>query len=583
MNVLREVATAVARFGHAPDPGSAARELLVTCVELVEGDRGRLYLFDLASGAFRSYCSVGRSTASTPVVHPRRAHGSRIAGPIEQSILSRAPLTVAQPSQFIDQMGRQGSYASRFIAPALRSPDTVVGIMDIDSLRDGSFSMPPTSIQSRISPLLALVPRLYDWHFTRTLMEGIQAPVAYDQSTAGFYAATEEYIAFASQMEYFVLREYDADADYLATLAQNGLRVDNREDLDLAQASTIRGFREALTSRTPFAATNMRDSDFAILRKMHSLDSVLSFVACPVMVGRELFGILSFGTSIEYDYSYDEIAGLKSIANAVGLSILNFRHFHKSREEAVSFQEIGTAITAVEVAQAARHEARNVSSTITESVLLCRRLMLAKPSKNAAILEVLESINHQAITLDEIMEKIKSASRAPSQDKSLVSLGSIWDEARKQLSGRLSVARVDNIEWQGPNPEVQVAPDWFRQVFINLILNSCDAFTEGSGPKQRRRIQLLVDKLEERSNVINFRYADNAGGINLSALRRVDGAPIAGSFEEALFLPDITSKRNGSGWGLYIVRRVLKFHCGSIRLIEHRNNTVFEITIPKPS
>ncbi len=51
--------------------------------------------------------------------------------------------------------------------------------------------------------------------------------------------------------------------------------------------------------------------------------------------------------------------------------------------------------------------------------------------------------------------------------------------------------------------------------------------------------------------------------------------------KEMIFLPKVSSKKGlGSGWGLYLVRRAIDMHKGSIDLIDRRNGCMTRIVLP---
>jgi nitrogen-specific signal transduction histidine kinase len=127
--------------------------------------------------------------------------------------------------------------------------------------------------------------------------------------------------------------------------------------------------------------------------------------------------------------------------------------------------------------------------------------------------------------------------------------------------------------------DVIAQPDWLRQVFLNLMLNSVDAFKQAK--KANRYIDLVVAKPSERQQDIQMTYKDNATGINpqsLSVPEDLTDRP----FQQQLFEPGVTSKKAGSGFGLWLVRRSLDDHHGSIDLTDHRNGVAFSIHLPKP-
>lgn len=573
---------AIRAIARAQSPHSAARQLLELCIKRTGSNRGRIYLFDRATASYRSYVHVARSEHSTPVNHPFGAHGSPHRGLLEKAIVAKKPIWSANPMRFQDSFGNTGDYQSRLIIPIIRENDTCIGLVDLDG-DAGNFSTDTSQLLRLVSPVAELLTYIYEWDYRRTLVDQIQEPIDFDLAEHDFFEKVAELIIFASQAEFFVLREYDEPSDRLRTLRHSGLSVrNNDEELDLIDVSRIPPFQDVVSRRQPHAAHAMTDSGYQKLRSLHAIDQVRSFVACPVLVGTELFGVLSFGSSVEYMYTYDEIAGLQSIANGVGLSILNYRHFQKAKHDVARFADIGAAITAIEVAQAVRHEALGLLSNADERILIAQQSIGSKPPKIDRVSDQLTFLGDWTQQMGATLDKIKQATKVPDRERVLVPLKTNWTEAVHQLSGRIAVARVRNVSTQGQDVSVMIAPDWFRQVFINLILNSCDAFGTSGGSRQNRTIQLVIDPLEEKASTLKMRYWDNAGGINFSRIRHLEGRELPERLEQAIFLPNVTSRSDGSGWGLALCRRIVSQHDGSINLIEHRNRTVFELELPNP-
>jgi nitrogen-specific signal transduction histidine kinase len=74
-----------------------------------------------------------------------------------------------------------------------------------------------------------------------------------------------------------------------------------------------------------------------------------------------------------------------------------------------------------------------------------------------------------------------------------------------------------------------------------------------------------------------MKYTDNGIGVDVSRLMGKDfqGTPRITD----IFLPGVTTKPAGSGYGLYLVRRALDSHHGSIDLVDYRNGISFKISI----
>jgi signal transduction histidine kinase len=122
--------------------------------------------------------------------------------------------------------------------------------------------------------------------------------------------------------------------------------------------------------------------------------------------------------------------------------------------------------------------------------------------------------------------------------------------------------------------------DWFRQVFLNLLLNSADAF-EAQSRRRGREIRLQVKESGgAREPKLSLRYTDNAGGIQPQLLTFPHLYNENREPEYAIFQQDVTSKKDGSGWGMYLVRKILEDHAGSISLVARRGGVTFDIEIP---
>jgi signal transduction histidine kinase len=177
------------------------------------------------------------------------------------------------------------------------------------------------------------------------------------------------------------------------------------------------------------------------------------------------------------------------------------------------------------------------------------------------------------------LEKIKLATKAPDEVVETVSLCRLWDEACTAVGGRLHAQGIE-VRRSEQDLTIQGVQDRLRQVFLNLLLNSIDAF--GPAKKRGRRIDLSIDRPADRSNHIQLTYRDNATGLNPQRLRgpsEFDDLPA----EQRIFAPGVTSKATGSGYGLWLVRQILDDHQGSIDLVDYRGGVTFVVRLPKLS
>jgi signal transduction histidine kinase len=101
-----------------------------------------------------------------------------------------------------------------------------------------------------------------------------------------------------------------------------------------------------------------------------------------------------------------------------------------------------------------------------------------------------------------------------------------------------------------------------ERVFFNLILNACEATSQGNGAI---RVQLA-----------------SANG-SFQARVEDDGPGVAATVRDRLFQPFVSyGKANGTGLGLAIVNKIIYDHRGKIRLVESSSaGAIFEIGFPR--
>jgi signal transduction histidine kinase len=105
---------------------------------------------------------------------------------------------------------------------------------------------------------------------------------------------------------------------------------------------------------------------------------------------------------------------------------------------------------------------------------------------------------------------------------------------------------VLDLELEADLPEVACDVRLFEQVLVNLLLNACDASSEGG------RVTLSVHGDRER---VDFVVADDGIGISPEVAERAT---------EPFFTTK--SEGKGTGLGLAIANEIVKHHCGSLTL-----------------
>lgn len=136
--------------------------------------------------------------------------------------------------------------------------------------------------------------------------------------------------------------------------------------------------------------------------------------------------------------------------------------------------------------------------------------------------------------------------------------------------------RIKVLENFDPSlPKVNIDKNSIIQVFDNLLNNAYEASTFSSNSYVKvstkfnygESIKIPNIKKAEKRNSIIICVEDNGNGINPDDINKI-------------FLPFYSTKKKGSGIGLYLVKRIIDYHNGDISLECNDLNTNFVLKLP---
>jgi two-component system NtrC family sensor kinase len=201
------------------------------------------------------------------------------------------------------------------------------------------------------------------------------------------------------------------------------------------------------------------------------------------------------------------------------------------------------------------HEVGNPLTSISSMVQILQRR-----DGDPYTLNKLALVSGQLQRIRTTLRELVEFSRPASTERTRVALGDILDEALniakyyKRTRGRIATPALP-----ADLPPLYALRDQLVQVFLNLVLNAIDA-TERDG-----KIELQVSRL--------------GTGVEVSV--RDDGCGIAPEDAGRLFQPYFTTKKHGTGLGLFVTRQLVTDHGGTITC-ESRpgEGTVFRVWLP---
>ncbi|PIK16060.1 MAG: hypothetical protein CES88_04835 [Halobacteriovorax sp. JY17] len=212
------------------------------------------------------------------------------------------------------------------------------------------------------------------------------------------------------------------------------------------------------------------------------------------------------------------------------------------------------------------HEINNPLTILrSNSSIILREL---SESNHLVDKKVSDKLKKNIKTIDRIagiITGLQKISRHSSEDELVIVSANSVLENLKELQAGLLEDRSTRVEYKfTPNDlKFKGLEQQITQILINLVLNSAQAI-DGSDDKWIRV------ELDQSPSDIIFRVIDSGLGIN-------------NEIQGQLMEPFFTTKSigEGTGLGLSICRKIAHFHKGDLNLISERENTTFELTLPK--
>ena len=186
------------------------------------------------------------------------------------------------------------------------------------------------------------------------------------------------------------------------------------------------------------------------------------------------------------------------------------------------------------------------------------RKNLAESDPNRQHLDV---VIRQTQRLETLVKKMLDFSRYLKLDKSPANLKQVLEEVVTVARDEANNCEVglQIVDTEGLDP-VYADPLRLEQALINLVTNAVQA--SGSG------------------GVVNLRAVTYGSEVAIEVSDRGEGIPA--DKRSDIFTPFFTTKRDGTGLGLPIVRKIVEAHAGRLELVDNPDKGVtFRIILPK--
>jgi len=211
------------------------------------------------------------------------------------------------------------------------------------------------------------------------------------------------------------------------------------------------------------------------------------------------------------------------------------------------------------------HELGQPLSSMIHNAEALQAMVDADRATSDTTTEILTDIRTQGVQAAHIIERHRTMLRGHQLDRKPIDLHAVVAESLALVTHDLHTRQIEALVSLSSQPcVINGDPVLLQQVLVNLMMNAVDAMA--ATPPARRYFSIST--------------AVRATDVQLSV--RDSGTGLPPEIDGTLFTPFVTTKPNGLGVGLTIVRTIVEAHAGTIDA--HNNpdgGATFTVTLPR--
>lgn len=255
----------------------------------------------------------------------------------------------------------------------------------------------------------------------------------------------------------------------------------------------------------------------------------------------------------------DEVRTLSSRVHSLVSAVAEQEdELEQSRESLAQAQKLATV---GKLAAGMAHSVRNPLTAVKMRLYTLGKTLELNDSQKDDLDVISEEIRH----IDGLLNNFLEFSRPPRIRPERISISDVIDNSISLMSQRLNAYGVDiSLNREKPLQPNLVDGERLKEMLVNIVVNCCEAMPEGG--------KLIIT--EEESN------DDQLGRVQIIELED-NGPGVPKDKAKHIFEPFFSTKKEGSGLGLSISKRIVEEHGGTIKLGSSTGGgATFIITLP---
>jgi C4-dicarboxylate-specific signal transduction histidine kinase len=220
----------------------------------------------------------------------------------------------------------------------------------------------------------------------------------------------------------------------------------------------------------------------------------------------------------------------------------------QAEEQRRELTRLARVTTLGEISAALAHELAQPLTSILSNAQAASMLLARESPDLGEIGRILDDITSEDRRAGEVIRHLRNLLRKGTPQLQELDVNAVAEEILRLMKGDLMTRGVAVRTFFDPAlPSVRADPVEIQQVFLNLILNACDAMEGNAGED---RVVTLTTELDDSQNVV----------VSVSDV----GSGIREEWMGSLFKPFFTTKVHGIGMGLPICHSTLAAFGGRV-------------------
>jgi signal transduction histidine kinase len=330
--------------------------------------------------------------------------------------------------------------------------------------------------------------------------------------------------------------------------------------------------------RVPWLMLRLREGDVIHVSRLAELPEeaakdhetclmlgVMSLAAMPLRSGGAVIGGLVLATGAERGWPQELIEQLHLLGEVVANALAGANAEREARRLRQELTHIGRVSAMGELTASLAHELNQPLTAILNNAQVAQEYLESDPSNFGELREILKDIVADDRRAADVIQRLRALLKKGALEYVPLDMNDVVDEVARLVRSDMVIRNVPmTLELAAGLPRVRGDRVQLQQVVLNMVLNGVEAMGEPNG----RPHALVIRTARAGATAVDIAVEDSGSGIDLNDVDR-------------LFEPLYTTKAEGLGMGLAIVRTIVDAHGGRLRASNNASGgATFKFTLP---